>query len=46
MLVSDVVRQLVAGKGFFLDDIGELNLKGMDEPARVWGLDWATPESS
>ena len=45
VLVSDVVRQLAAGKGFFLDDIGELNLKGMDEPVRVWELDWATPES-
>ena len=41
ILVSDVVRQLVVGKGFVFDDLGERDLKGMDEPVRVWELDWA-----
>lgn len=41
ILVSDVVRQLVAGKGFVFDDLGECDLKGMYQPVRVWELDWA-----
>jgi class 3 adenylate cyclase len=41
ILGSDVVRQLVAGKGFVFDDLEELDLKGMDEPVRVWELEWA-----
>jgi adenylate cyclase len=40
VLVSDVVRQLVAGKGFGFTDTGEHTLKGLDEPVRVWELDW------
>jgi class 3 adenylate cyclase len=45
VLVSDVVRQLAAGKGFAFDDLGDLDLKGMDEPVRVWELAWADPDS-
>ncbi len=44
VLVSDVVRQLVAGKGFRFTDSGERVLKGMHEPVRVWELDWAGVE--
>ena len=40
VLVSDVVRQLVAGKGFLFSDTGEHILKGMEEPVRVWRLRW------
>ena len=40
MLVSDVVRQLVTGKGFRFEDPGEVTLKGMDEQVRIWELDW------
>ena len=44
VLVSDVVRQLVAGKGFHFTDAGEHLLKGMQEPTRVWEFDWAAVE--
>ena len=40
ILVSDVVRQLVAGKGFKFADAGEQTLKGIPEPIRLWKLDW------
>jgi class 3 adenylate cyclase len=40
ILVADVVRQLVAGKGFFFHDAGEHHLKGLDEPLRLWQLRW------
>ena len=40
VLVSDVVRQLVAGKGFRFTDAGEQMLKGITEPAHLWELDW------
>jgi class 3 adenylate cyclase len=38
ILVSDGVRQLAAGKGFEFDDQGEMALKGIAEPLRVWRL--------
>ncbi len=41
VLVSDVVRQLVAGKWFRFNDTGDQVLKGISEPVRVWELDWA-----
>ena len=40
ILVTNVVRELVAGKGFLLSDRGPLALKGLDEPVRVWQLKW------
>jgi class 3 adenylate cyclase len=40
VLVADVVRQLVAGKGFLFSDTGEHVLKGFEEPARIWELRW------
>lgn len=40
ILVSDVVRQAVAGKDFEFEDRGELELKGFDEPARAWAVGW------
>lgn len=41
VFVADVVRQLVAGKGFALEDRGERVLRGFSEPTRVWELAWA-----
>jgi class 3 adenylate cyclase/pimeloyl-ACP methyl ester carboxylesterase len=38
VLVSDVVRQLVAGKGFTFDDRGERRIKGFDDPVRLWAV--------
>jgi class 3 adenylate cyclase/pimeloyl-ACP methyl ester carboxylesterase len=40
ILVADVVRQLVAGKGFLFHDTGEHTLKGLEEPVRLWQLRW------
>ena len=40
VLVADVVRQLVAGKGFLFSDRGEVVLKGLEEPVRIWELNW------
>jgi class 3 adenylate cyclase len=40
ILVSDVVRQLVAGKGFLFNDRGEHALKGFEDPVRVWEVRW------
>jgi class 3 adenylate cyclase len=39
-MVSDVVRQLAAGKGFLFSDRGVTALKGFDEPTRVWEVRW------
>jgi len=38
VLVSDVVRQLAAGKTFKFDDRGLRRLKGFDEPVRLWAV--------
>ncbi|MFQ5380080.1 MAG: adenylate/guanylate cyclase domain-containing protein [Dehalococcoidia bacterium] len=38
--VTDVVRQLVAGKSFVFADRGSAALKGLDEPVRTWALVW------
>jgi class 3 adenylate cyclase/pimeloyl-ACP methyl ester carboxylesterase len=40
ILVSDVVRQLAAGKDFLFSDRGVAALKGFDEPVRVWEVRW------
>jgi class 3 adenylate cyclase len=41
VLVSDVVRQLVAGKGFLFNDRGDHALKGFEDPVRVWEVRWS-----
>jgi class 3 adenylate cyclase len=40
ILVSDVVRQLAKGKDFLFADRGEANLKGFDEPVRLYEVRW------
>ena len=40
ILVSDVVRQLVKGRVFLFADRGETNLKGFDEPVRLFEVRW------
>ena len=40
VLVSDVVRQLVLGKGFRFEDTGEHALKGLEGLVRLWELRW------
>ena len=38
VLVSDVIRQLAAGKWFSFEDRGVHRLKGFDEPVRLWAV--------
>ncbi|MBI5289337.1 MAG: adenylate/guanylate cyclase domain-containing protein [Chloroflexi bacterium] len=38
ILVSDVVRQLVAGKGFLFEDRGETTLRGFEDPVRIFSV--------
>jgi len=40
ILVSDVVRQLVAGKKFPFSDRGETELKGLEDPVRLFEVGW------
>jgi adenylate cyclase len=40
ILVSDVVRQLAAGKDFLFSERGVADLKGFDEPVRVFEVRW------
>jgi class 3 adenylate cyclase len=40
IMVSDVVRQLVAGKGFLFADRGESELRGFEDPVRLFELRW------
>jgi len=40
ILASDVVRQLVAGRGFLFGDRGEMVLRGFDDPVRLFEVRW------
>jgi class 3 adenylate cyclase len=40
IMVSDVVRQLVAGKGFLFSDRGEVALRGFEGPVRLYEVRW------
>ena len=40
ILASDVVRQLVAGKGFLFADRGETALRGFEEAVRLYEVRW------
>jgi class 3 adenylate cyclase len=40
VLVSNVVRELAAGKGFLFGDIGEVVPKGFEEPVRLYEVRW------
>jgi class 3 adenylate cyclase len=40
ILASDVVRQLVAGKGFLFADRGEVALRGFEGPVRLYEMRW------
>jgi class 3 adenylate cyclase len=42
ILVSDVVRGLVAGKGFMFSDRGDVVLKGFEDPVHVYLVRWET----
>jgi class 3 adenylate cyclase/pimeloyl-ACP methyl ester carboxylesterase len=40
VLVSNVVRELVAGRGFMFADRGETVLRGFEDPARIYEVRW------
>ncbi len=40
ILTTDVVRQLVAGKGFLFADKGAAELRGFEDPVRVYDVRW------
>ncbi|MBI1886651.1 MAG: AAA family ATPase [Chloroflexi bacterium] len=40
VLASDVVRQLVAGKGFLFADRGDVALRGFEDPVRLFEVAW------
>ena len=40
ILVSNVVRELVAGKGFLFADQGETALRGFEDPVRLYEVRW------
>ncbi len=45
ILAADVVRQLAAGKQFLFSDLGETELRGFEDPVKLWELRWAAAES-
>ena len=45
ILAADVVRQLVAGKDFLFADLGETELRGFEDPVKLWELRWRDEES-
>ena len=40
IIASDVVRQLAAGKQFLFSDLGETELRGFEDPVKLWELRW------
>ena len=40
ILVSNVVRELAAGKAFLFSDRGEVALRGFADPARLYDMRW------
>ncbi len=46
IFVSNVVRELVAGKGFAFSDRGETLLRGLDEPVHLYEVRWRGEETS
>ena len=40
ILVSNVVRELVAGRGFLFSDRGERALRGFEDPVTVYEVSW------
>ena len=40
IIASDVVRQLAAGKNFLFSDLGEAELRGFEDPVKLWELGW------
>jgi len=46
ILVSNVVEELCAGKILAFEDLGEITLKGFDQPVRAHAVNWFEPASA
>ncbi len=46
ILVSNVVAELCAGKALAFEDLGEVTLKGFDQPVRAHAVTWANEAAS
>jgi len=46
IFVTDVVRQLVAGKGFTFADRGEMEMRGFEEPVRLYEVRWSSTDEN
>ena len=44
IIASDVVRQLAAGKDFLFSDLGETELRGFEDPVKLWELRWESAD--
>ena len=40
IILANVVRELAAGKGFMFSDRGEIDLRGFEDPVRLYELKW------
>ena len=40
IIAANVVRELAAGKDFLLSDLGETELRGFEDPVKLWELSW------
>ncbi len=40
IVASNVVRELAAGKDFLFSDLGETELRGFEDPVKLWELRW------
>jgi class 3 adenylate cyclase len=46
ILVSNVVAELCEGKILAFEDLGEITLKGFDQPVRAHAVSWTAEESA
>jgi class 3 adenylate cyclase len=46
ILVSNVVAELCEGKALLFEDLGEVELKGFDQPVRAQAVNWANEAAS
>jgi class 3 adenylate cyclase len=44
ILAANVVRELAAGKQFLFADLGETELRGFEDPVKLWELRWQDEE--
>ena len=44
IVAADVVRQLAAAKDFLFSDLGETELRGFEDPVKLWELRWQSED--